>query len=258
MSRGKKIAEQIIDKYCIKNHRDLNLEEIANAESLIIEESNISGSLGKIIFNEDYGLILVNKSINNEGLKRFTIAHEIGHYLISKYSSENKHSWTIDSFGDYTSNMKYETEADHFAAELLMHKPWFSKFIKNTPVCIDLIKNIAAEFRVSLTAAAIRYAKIGQYPVAVILSKNNLVQWSVIGSYFPCQYLSEKTKVPEDSIAYDYFKETDTTSEENLIKAVSWFKNDFRAKASTYFYEQCIDLQYDKSVLTILWESEYN
>ena len=74
MSRGKKIAEQIIDKYCIKNPRDLNLEEIANAEGLIIEESNISGSLGKIIFNDDYGLILINKSINNEELnvmKRF-------------------------------------------------------------------------------------------------------------------------------------------------------------------------------------------
>ncbi len=257
MSRGRKIAELIIDKYCIKNYRHLNLEEIANAEGLIIEESNISGSLGKIIFNEDYGLILINKSITNEGLKRFTIAHEMGHYLISKYSPEHKHGWTIDSFCDYISNKNHESEADHFAAELLMHKPWFGEFIKNTPVCIDLIKNIAAEFRVSLTAAAIRYAQIGQYPVAVILSKNNLVQWSVISTYFPCRHLPAGTKVPEDSIAYDYFKETDTTSEENLIKAVSWFRKDFRAKASTYFYEQSISLQYENTVLTILWESEY-
>ncbi|MBI5662738.1 MAG: ImmA/IrrE family metallo-endopeptidase [Ignavibacterium album] len=258
MSRGKKIAEQIIDKYCIKNPRDLNLEEIANAEGLIIEESNISGSLGKIIFNDDYGLILINKSINNEGLKRFTIAHEMGHYLINKYSSQNKHGWTIDSFGDYISNRNHETEADHFAAELLMHKPWFSKFIKNIPVCLDLIKQISAEFNVSLTAAALRYAEIGQYPIAVIMSKDAAVQWSFLNEYFPCKYLPGGSRVPKESNAWDFFNGKEMSEDEDLIPAKSWFKQDLRCKATSYLYEQNIVIPVINSVMTILWQSEYD
>ncbi|AFH50177.1 Hypothetical protein IALB_2474 [Ignavibacterium album JCM 16511] len=258
MSRAIKIAEHLIDKYCIRSHRDLNLKEIANAEMLVIEETDLNGLLGRVMFNEDMGLIQINKSITNEGLKRFTLAHEMGHFLISKNYRWNKHGCTFDSLGNYNSNKGHEAEANQFAAELLMHKPWFSKFIKNIPICMDLIKQIADEFKVSVTAAAIRYAEIGQYPIAVILSKNSVVQWSFINSYFPCRYLPPGIVVPKESNVWDYFNGKQMAEDENMIPALSWFKEDIRCKQSTYFYEQSIVIPATDSVLTILWQSEYD
>ena len=58
----------------------LNLEEIANAENIIVEEEEMKGSLGKIIYEEGFGLIKINNSIQEPGQKRFTMAHELGHY----------------------------------------------------------------------------------------------------------------------------------------------------------------------------------
>lgn len=257
MSRAIKAAENLISKYCIKTHKALNLKEIANAEKLIIEEARLNGLLGRIIFYNDIGFIQINKSINNEGLKRFTIAHEMGHALISKNSVWNKHGCTFDSLGKYHINLNHETVANQFAAELLMHKPWFSRFIKNMPVGTKLIRDIANEFNVSLTAAAIRYAEIGQYPTAVILSSGGVVKWSAINDYFPFKFLKAGTKVPECSNAIDYFKGLPMSEEYNMVKATDWFPEDFNARHSTYLYEECISLSYYDSVLTILWQSEF-
>ena len=257
MKKAIKTAEELIDKYCIESHRELNLEEICNAEGLFIEEVELNGLLGTIIYENDYGLILVNKNISNPGMKRFTIAHEMGHFFLSKNSEISKHGCSYDSLGNYNENKNHEAEANRFATEFLMHKPWFSKFIKNTPVCMELIKQISEEFQVSITAAAIRYAEIGQYPIAVIMSKDNLVQWSVINDNFPCKYLPVGTPVTKDSIAWDYFNGNEMSVEEDLILAKNWFKGDFRCNQSTYFYEQSISIPVTDSVLTILWESEY-
>ncbi|MGQ9848057.1 MAG: ImmA/IrrE family metallo-endopeptidase [Bacteroidales bacterium] len=257
MMEAIKTAEELIDKYCIESHRELNLEEICNAEGLFIEEVELNGLLGSIIYENDYGLILVNKNISNPGMKRFTIAHEMGHFFLSKDSKINRHGCSYDSLGNYYENKNHEVEANKFATEFLMHKPWFSRFIKNIPVCMDLIKKISEEFQVSVTSAAIRYAEIGQYPTAVIMSKNNLVQWSFINDYFPCKYLPVGTPVPKESNAWDYFNNNKLSDEEDLILAKKWFKSDFRCNQSTYFYEQSISIPVTDSVLTILWESEY-
>lgn len=258
MSRAIKIAEQLIDRYCIKSHRDLNLKEIANAEMLIIEENDLNGLLGKVIFNEETGQIQINSSITNEGLKRFTLAHEMGHFLISKNSNWNKHGCTYDSLGKYNFNKDHEAEANRFAAELLMHKPWFSRYIKNIPIGMELIKQISAEFNVSLTAATLRYAEIGQYPIAVLISKDGKVQWSFINEFFPLKYISVGSQVPKESNVWDYFNSKEISEEKDLIIAKHWFRVDFKCKETTYLYEQSLVIPVIDSVLTILWQSEYD
>ncbi|MCL6494213.1 MAG: ImmA/IrrE family metallo-endopeptidase [Ignavibacterium sp.] len=257
MTKAIKTAEELIDKYCIESHRELNLEEICNAEGLFIEEVELNGLLGNIIYENNYGLILINKSISHPGMKRFTITHEMGHFFLSKNSNINKHGCSYDSLSNYSENKNHEAEANRFATELLMHKPWFSRFIKNIPVCMDLIKQISEEFTVSLTAAAIRYAEIGQYPIAVIMSNDNLVQWAFINDSFPCRYLPVGSPVPKESNAWDYFNSDEMSTEEDLIQARCWFTEDFRCSQTTYFYEQSIAIPVTKSVLTILWESEF-
>ncbi|MFC3678455.1 ImmA/IrrE family metallo-endopeptidase [Ferrovibrio xuzhouensis] len=77
----------------------------------------------------------------------------------------------------YVSNDPYEMEADHFAAGLLMPERLFKQIIKGRDPGLSVIENAGAQCKTSLTAAAIRYADLTEYAVAVIISTGQLIDF---------------------------------------------------------------------------------
>ena len=254
-------AERLLKDYCINSASELNLEELANSEYLIVEEEDLSNHLGRISFSSEYGLIKIDSKIKDVGQKRFTLAHEMGHYFNEKLKIQNSKFWGILNFREngntLLSSEGREGDANTFAAELLMHKPWFSDYIKNRKINFELIKDIAGSFNVSLTAAAIRYANIGKYPVAVILSKEGKVAWSFIGDYFPLKWLPRGYGVKKDSAVSDFFNGKEMQTCADLVPAYGWFADDYKCRKDVYFYEQNVAMPNYHSVLTLLWESEF-
>jgi len=297
-------AEILLNSYSIKSPH-YNLEEIANAEGLIVEEDDLSNHLGRISFSSAYGLIKIDNKIKDTGQKRFTLAHEMGHYFNerndltpnpSPYKDEgNKlkvYNCNYDDIFAFKISKSREDNANNFAAELLMHKPWFSKYIKDRKINFELIKDISSEFSVSLTAAAIRYANIGKYPVAVIFSKEGHVAWSYKSDYFPFKWIPKGYKVRRESAAYDFFaslgvrrdltlspspykgegndptprlahgqaykrERSEMQTCADLMPACVWFAEDSRCREDVYLYEQNVPMPKYNSVLTLLWESEF-
>lgn len=94
-------------------------------------------------------------SLHHPNRQRFTIAHELGHYV--------KHATLHDEFNDKTffrdgaSNLM-ETEANVFAAELLMPDAEFNNFIENVS---DSVEKIADHFQVSSMAVRVRAKTLG-------------------------------------------------------------------------------------------------
>ena len=74
-------AKKLLEDYCITNPKKINLEEIANAENLIVEEEELKSHLGRITCGDGYGLIKISSTLESTGAKRFTLAHEMGHYF---------------------------------------------------------------------------------------------------------------------------------------------------------------------------------
>lgn len=253
MSEPEKKAVELLEKYCIDSPAHLNLEEIANAEYLIVEETDTDTYLGKINFNADYGFVSINRSIAEPGAKRFTLAHELGHYCNEKLQIKNYKMMKCD-LRDIYGAKKLEADANIFAAELLMHRPWFNKIILNRPVNMELIKEIAEPLGVSLTAAAFRYAEIGQYPVAVIMSRDGKVAWSSINEYFPYKWIPKNYVVRKESSAYDFFAGKEVQTCYDLIPAHTWFSEDFKCPRDVYLNEQNIAMPNYNSVLTLLWQ----
>lgn len=117
--------------------------------------------------------ILVNAK-QSAGRKTFTIAHELGHYLMhkTKLDLENeiisgakgidlesqafiaRQDITADSSREYR---QLETEANKFAAEVLMPKNIFLEKC----MALDSIDDVAAYFGVSISAATIRADRLG-------------------------------------------------------------------------------------------------
>ncbi len=166
--------------------------ELAGIES--ISELTTEGFEGMLITNTEKsrGAILV-KSMTSPRRRRFTIAHELGHFLLpwhrqerfSCQSSDIKdHGQARTSFSAERASI--EAEANTFASELLMPTQAFQKILISfaAPSLIDL-DDLSHTFDVSFEAAVHRYKALTQDAVAFIFSYNNVVRYWVKSKVMP-------------------------------------------------------------------------
>ena len=111
-------------------------------------------------FNTDK-IIVVNESENTKR-RRFTVAHEFGHYLFD-FKSGREFANAFEN--DNTSSSQKEKKANAFAAELLMPQEEFSnKFrkLKETNISeFDIISALSEYFLTPLKAVEKRINEIG-------------------------------------------------------------------------------------------------
>ncbi|MBN3239837.1 ImmA/IrrE family metallo-endopeptidase [Pectobacterium versatile] len=99
--------------------------------------------------------IMIINSLQHPHRQRFTIAHELGHFI--------KHTIIKESFVDTTffrneESNPMEHEANKFAAELLMPKDLFVSYIENIS---QQVNDLAKHFQVSSMAVRIRAKQLG-------------------------------------------------------------------------------------------------
>ncbi len=105
----------------------VNIDLIAEKLGIIVETDHgleMKGIIGEIFFRNDQPVVKINPFQNSyEPRRRFTLAHEIGHYCL--HSAKSRQGFTdsqktmsrSDSFWN-----RAESEANSFAAQLLMPK----------------------------------------------------------------------------------------------------------------------------------------
>lgn len=105
----------------------VNVDQIAEKLGIIVETDHgleMKGIIGEIFFRNDQPVVKINPFQNSyEPRRRFTLAHEIGHYCL--HSAKSRQGFTdsqktmsrSDSFWN-----RAESEANSFAAQLLMPK----------------------------------------------------------------------------------------------------------------------------------------
>jgi Zn-dependent peptidase ImmA (M78 family) len=253
-----KLAADLINDYCIDTPLKLNVEEIANAEKLFVIERPLKNFLGMINYEQNCGLITVSSRINSETQKIFTITHEMGHFFNERFKLEHLRGCKSEDLISYKSKKHNEDNANIFAAEFLMHRPWFLDYTKNTDLTIELIKQTANHFKVSLTAAAIRFVEISHSPSAIIYCVDKKVKWFTAHNLFQFKFIAKDIGVPAESLAYKLFNNGNTITEKRLVRSIAWFKGQFNCKSSTYLYEQCISMPNYNAVLVLLTPSEFD
>jgi Zn-dependent peptidase ImmA (M78 family) len=256
MSAKAKIrAKELLEKYCIENPKELNLEEIANAEYIIIQEKKLERYDGRLSNRNKIGIITINKNIREKTQKIFTIAHELGHFYLG---TGIRNICSREDILNYHTKQNIEREANIFASELLMPENWFRDNITWQQDGIKTIKSVSEFFNVSLSAAAMRYTEIGEIPISIIISQKSRVIWSSTNEYFPLKYIKPGQAINSYSYAYDYFHDKEITSQPHEILTDAWFLNDFNYKPGIYIIEQNFILRNYKAVMTILWEGDLN
>ncbi len=191
---------------------------------------------------------------------RFTLAHELGHFLIDEHRNALKNGLTPShpSFTNYSSENEVELEADFFASSLLIPKSRLLKDVFRRKFSFNLIDELAAKYQTSITSTLIKFASIGNHPIMIICSVDKQIKWFKYSFDFPFKYIDALPgfKVPVNTSAGQYFYENGMKSEDEfeIIEAEDWFRlyndNDYGRK----FYESCIYSDKNKFVLSVIWE----
>ncbi len=206
----KKLAESII-KQLPSGTQAIPVREIAEAIDIYeIREAVLDGLEGGLIVQENKasGKILLHAD-RPETRKRYTIAHEIGHYVNPNHRASSPEGFrcsskdmTISSARTGDKHAKMEAEANQFAAELLMPDFYVKSFLRGrTDADLEHVIAMAKWFEVSKEAAARKYVAKLEIPAAIVFSCNKRIRYIQPNSGFPRMSCWNGASVPEGSLS---------------------------------------------------------
>ena len=140
----------------------IDIEKLAEKLNIQIQHKRLEDDVsGFLLIKQPNAIVMLNE-MHHKNRQRFTLAHEIGHYILHK----NLDSLFIEKGLTYFRSKNYpienyeiEKEANCFAAELLMPKKIISKLILEKSLDISHesdFSSLAKKLEVSERALAIR------------------------------------------------------------------------------------------------------
>lgn len=141
------------------------------------------GVSGMLVRHGDTFGILYATHIPSIGFQRFSIAHELAHYLLEGHPEALFVDGDIHrSRAGFTTRDPYEIEADHFAAGLLMPEGLFRTAMRRVGDGLEAIEELAEKCVTSLPATAIRFAQSVEEPAAVVVSTGPRIDYAFLSS----------------------------------------------------------------------------
>lgn len=185
------------------------------------------------------GVIGTRQGINPRR-RRFTIGHELGHFLIRSHGA-NMQCKTADMREQRrdTPAHKREYEANRFSAGLLMPKPMFVKDVDALGSAdVTHAKTLSDLYNVSLEATANRYAELTADSCAFIFSKDGLIRYARASRSMPPLGIRSGDQLPSASLTARTRAVNTPTMWEATVGSL-WLHSDWNNPAPPVL-EQCI------------------
>lgn len=229
----------------------VNFDQIAKALRLSIVEVDAVSFEGALLRSSRNasGRILVRRCIREEGRKRFTIAHEIGHYLLHGVQQNPCTSRVIESWGPNV--VSSEREADSFASELLLPTPEVAQLINKRWPSMQMIKDISEQFGSSMTAAARKFCDLAPQACAVVWSSQRRIRWFHPSQSF-VNFVDVNNTVGFDSFANRGYDGRDIPDEMADVPAEAWIKSSW-LRDDAVLSEQSLWMPYYEGCLSLIW-----
>ena len=220
LNRVQEKAVELLDEFGIEDIQDVDIRDLVYAKDIIYREAPLENYDGRIVYGKrGKALITVNSNLTYEPRKRFTIAHELGHFVLGHNKKEVIHD--NEASMEFYKSGSQETEANQFASELLM------------PTSI---------------------LECGSHPIAVFYSYNNKIRyWKKSADYLRWPIDLKNLPVPHNSVAEEWYLKGEQY-EVNDIQKIDlnvwfnlrdWEKNDWG-------YEYCLVSPKYNTVLSIV------
>lgn len=134
-----------------------------NIEGILLPDKE--KSCGVIFFNDKRPI----------GRQRFSIGHELGHFLIPSHAGEQRECSSVD-LSRYDGNE--ESEANEFAKRLLLPEHLLLPELKDKVLDITLLNQLADLFQMSFEATANAVIPLSNEAVAIVFIKDRKVRYN--------------------------------------------------------------------------------
>jgi hypothetical protein len=237
--------ESLLAQLGIRRPNDIDIEVIAQYCSATVTYEPLSGCEARILGLGHRAIITVN-SKSNEPRQRFSAAHELAHWIHDrgKLASACTAAVISSSWGSDREARAYE-----YACNLLLPKSMFVPRVKNREITFSTVDVISEEFKVSMTATAIRLVRYGPSPSMVICSSAYGREWFVASSEIERRLWPRKSP-GENSTAFELLRGAEVLDQPRDIDADEWIDRD---DADEYVVREHSRKINDGRVLTLLW-----
>lgn len=250
MREAERKAAELIETYGIDSPEHIRLEDIAYSLGVRVFEGPLKGSAARLVRFGNKATIRVSDTEIYPTRKRFSIAHELGHFALSHgHSLEfvcndmDMHDWHQDVGGERVANA--------FAGELLLPGFLVEPKCDIAQVNFGPVEAIAEEFQTSLTATAIRFVRFCPEMCAVVFSTHSKVQWVYRSKDF-WPYIRTGKNLDKRTLAYDSFHGKELTEDPEEVDAEAWLDSD-RLSEIDEVVEHSKEFRRIGAVLTLLW-----
>ncbi|HWW06376.1 ImmA/IrrE family metallo-endopeptidase [Collimonas sp.] len=139
----------------------------------------IDGMLSKRKKHKDW-CISYDKKVVVPGRINFTIAHELGHYLLHRTLHETFQCGQAEMM-DYDSleSKRLESQANTFSSYLLMPRNDFDAQIKGQEISFELLGRCAERYQTSLTATVLKWLEFTEEAAMLVVADHDeFICWS--------------------------------------------------------------------------------
>ena len=241
-------AWRLTKRFGFQHPREINVEDIACARKVLVVPGKPQGCEARLARKGNRGIICVRAGMDETGRRRFSIAHELGHWEL-----HNDSQWFVCSSADLRDYKKspQEIEANTFAAELLMPTRMVAPRCEKPLPTLELVKGIANEFDVSLTAAALRVLYLTKHECVLVASQGRQIKWWKPNSDRFGVFLEKGQPLNTESLAWHAFNGEADASVMEEVPIDAWFPNR-PSQANFAVTEQSLHLPRYDTVLTLL------
>lgn len=250
---ARRTARALVYRLGITSADHIRIEAIAKRLGARVVVTHLDGAQAQLLRTGDDVQIMVSDRITDLGSQRFSIAHELGHYVL-KHPSMPPHA-LFGSFGARKARddeRDYEAEANAFASELLMPHSLLSRSCDVSPVDLDVPWQIVREFSVSILAAARRFTELSPERCAAVFSARRQVMWVAQSTTFTRE-IERGRGLDPDSVAWDFFQSGKIDDRAQPVPADAWFGT----SADVEIIEHSIASEEHATVLSMLWIPEH-
>lgn len=252
MSERFQRAETLLRELGIREPRDIDLEAIAWMMGAAVRYRPLERCEATIIGSKRRAIITVN-SLSIPVRRRFSLAHEIGHWNLHRGRLLFCGREEISS--PSSSALSPEGQADQFASELVlpdyMVKPRVARIKR---LSLSKVREVAEEFDVSDTATLLKIVSLNQLPIVAVCHSKYGRRWFQRARMVP-DWWFPRDELDHNSFAFEMlFGGKAESSHPQKVGAEAWF--DFRGVGRFEIQEQSFLLPNDEILTTLTLPSE--
>jgi Zn-dependent peptidase ImmA (M78 family) len=228
---------------------------------VVAKPASNGGVSGMLLRVDDLFCIAYATHISSPGFRRFSIAHELGHYFLPGHvdavlTDDGMH----ESRAGFVTSDPYEMEADYFAARLLMPNALFTAALRRAGEGLAAVEELAGRCGTSLTATAIRYTQCSREPVAMIISCGNAIDYCFMSDALKdvdgLDWVRKRQTLPRTSVTAEFNQDTARIARADRTTGTSALQDWFGGALKIEVTEDVVGLGEYGKTLTILHGSD--